>query len=75
MQLVFGFDDTRCIGKDDLVICRGENAFDTMPGGLHLGGNDGQLLAQQGIQQGAFARIGLSEYIYKTDLSSAENYF
>jgi len=66
LQFVLGFNDAGGIRKDDLVLRFGSNAFDAVAGSLHLGGNNSQLFAHQSVEQGAFARVGASEYANKT---------
>ena len=68
MQLVFGFDDARRVGKDNLVFTGGEDAFDAVSGGLHFRRYNSEFSAQQGIKQGAFPGIGLSENVYNSCL-------
>ncbi len=45
------------IDKDELGIRIGQNAMDTVPGGLRLVGGDADLLAHQGIGQRGFADV------------------
>ena len=68
MQFIFWHNDAGCIRKNDLVVFFRHDGFDTVTGGLHFWRYNSQLLSHQRIQQGAFARIGPSEYVYKTSL-------
>ena len=49
--------DTRCIDKDDLTIVIIQDPQDGVPGRLRLTGGDGDLFAQQRIDQCRFAGV------------------
>ena len=68
MQLIPGFDDTRCVGNDNLEIFVREYGLDPVTGGLHFRGDNSQLLPHQGVQQGAFTGIGPAKNIYESCL-------
>jgi hypothetical protein len=68
VQLVFGLNDAWGIGKNDLVLISCQEAFDPVPGGLHFGGNNCQLLTDECVKQSTLSRIGLTEYVNKTCL-------
>ena len=50
----------RRIEEDALEVLLRMDCDDPVPRGLRLGGDDGQLLLQDGIQERALARVGLS---------------
>ena len=50
----------RRIKEDALEVLLRVDCDDPVPSGLRLGGDDGQLLLQHGIQERALARVGLS---------------
>ena len=58
IHLVQGPVDSRQIEEDSLPTLLGENADDAVAGGLGFVGDDRHLVADQGIQQRALARIG-----------------
>ncbi len=66
MQLVFRFYDAGCVGKDDLVVLIIQDAEDAVAGCLDFGGSYSKLLAEEGIEQGGFARVGRTEDVYET---------
>ena len=53
-------DDAGCVKQDHLIIRLGQDAQQLVPRGLCLASDDGQLLAQHGVQQRALASIGPS---------------
>ncbi len=67
MQPVAGLDAPRRIGQNDLVVLLGQDALDAMPRRLHLRGDDGQLFAHEGIEQGAFSGVRLTKYADESD--------
>ena len=48
----------RRIHKNNLGVLVRKDAHNLIARGLRLGGDDGHLLAEQGVQQGGFARVG-----------------
>ena len=59
-QLGPGLVEARGIHKDELGVAPVQDAADPVPGGLGLVGDDGDLLAHQGIRQGGLAHVGPS---------------
>ena len=51
----------RRIEEDALEVLLRMDCDDPVPCGLRLGGDDGELLLQDGIQERALARVGLSD--------------
>ncbi len=50
--------DARRVQQDDLVLVLGQHAQHLIARGLRLGAGDGDLLAEQPVQQRRFAHIG-----------------
>ena len=52
MKLVMGVDDARGVGIDNLEVVAIDDAHDAVARGLSLAGDDGELLADQGVHEG-----------------------
>ena len=65
LELVVRAEDTGRVGIDHLEVLTVDDAHDTMTGGLRLRGDDRETLAYQGVHEGRFADIRVSNYIYK----------
>ena len=57
-QRILRAKDPRRVQKHKLILSLGQDAGDTVAGGLRLGGNDGYLLPQHGVEQGGFSHVG-----------------
>ena len=55
---VFGAVDSGRIDQDDLRVFAIQNALDAIAGGLRLGRNDRDFLADEGVDQSGFSRVG-----------------
>ena len=66
LELVVRREDAGRVRIDHLEILAVDDAHDTMAGGLRLGCDDGQTLADEGVHQGGFADVGVAYDIYKT---------
>ena len=58
---VGGIEHARQVGIDNLVVVAVDDALDSVPGSLRLGGHDGDLLADQLVHEGAFAHVGVAD--------------
>ena len=65
-QLALGGVETRGIHEDKLALALGQDADDPVPGGLGLGGHDGNLFPNEGIHNGGLAHVGPSQKRYGT---------
>ena len=52
-----GFVKARCIDEDDLAFGRIDDALNAVAGGLRLGGDDGDFLADEAIEQRGFSGV------------------
>ena len=52
--------ETGGIDEHVLILTLGKDTRDAVTGGLGLAGDDGNLLAQKGVEQGGFAYVGLA---------------
>jgi hypothetical protein len=67
VQFVFGIDDPRRIGKNDLVFAGFiQECLDAVTRSLHFRRYDRHLLPDQCVEQRAFACVGATEYVYKS---------
>ena len=60
-QRILGRVNARRVDEDDLRGLAGENAQDAIARGLRLGRDDGNLLAQQRVQQRGLAHVRLAD--------------
>ena len=58
LQEVAGFEQARSVEEDELVGADGEDPGDALPRRLGLRGDDRQVLPDQVVQKGGFARVG-----------------
>jgi hypothetical protein len=58
LHQVAGFEQAGEIVEDKLGIAFGAEADDWEPGGLRLGADDGQVLADEGVEEGGLAHVG-----------------
>ena len=58
VQPVFGFEQARAVGEDELRVVPGEEADDGDARGLWLRRYDGEVLADEGVQQCGLADVG-----------------
>ena len=62
LHQILGFPYPRRIQKPHRHPFHRTGAFHNIPGGARLGGNDGPIFSQQGVEQGAFPRVGQAQY-------------
>ena len=67
-QLVLGGSHAGGVQEDHLILVPGEDAGDSVPGGLGPVRYDGDLLAHQGVDEGGFAYVGAADQAEKTAL-------
>ena len=58
---VFGLVDAGRVNQDDLGVFAIEDALNAIAGGLRLGRDDGDFLADESIDEGGFARVGATD--------------
>ncbi len=58
IQRPFGVQHSRGVQEQELGLGQVDDAQKAMPGGLGLGGGDGQLVPHQPVQQGGLAHVG-----------------
>jgi len=49
------------IDEDDLRLGQGKDASQATPGGLGFGGDDGDFLSHEGVDEGGLAHVGLAQ--------------
>ncbi len=64
LHLVAWFEKAGCVYEDDLRILTIQDAFDGVASGLRLGRSDGELFAQDAVEEGGFPRIWLADDRY-----------
>ena len=61
LQGIGRLEDARGVGVHYLVVISVDYSHNPVPGGLGLGGDDGQPLAYEGVHQCGFAHVGVAD--------------